>query len=182
MVNKAEIMDANAMRRATSRISHEIIERNRGVDDVVLIGIHKKGLALALRIAQKIKEVEGNDVKVGNLDISLYKEDLSLIEERQIDNQANFDFAIENKNVVLIDDVIFTGKTAHTAIDAIMNTSKVKSIQLAVLIDRGHRALPIRPDYIGKNVPTAKNEIVNVKISDIDGISIVTISDLKYQH
>lgn len=179
MVDKAEIMDESAIIRAVTRISHEIIEKNKGVDDVVLIGIQRRGVPLAKMIAQKIREVEGKTVPVGILDITLYRDDLSMLAEHPIINGTEINFSITGKKVILVDDVLFTGRTTRAAIDAIIDIGRPKMIQMAILIDRGHRELPIRADYIGKNVPTSKNEVINVKVIEIDGINAVTISDLE---
>lgn len=178
MIEKAEIMDESGMFRAITRISHEIIEKNKGVEDVVLIGIQRRGVPLAKMVAQKIKDVEGTAVPVGILDITLYRDDLSMLAEHPIINGTEINFPLTGKKVVLVDDVIFTGRTTRAAIDAIMDIGRPKIIQLAIIIDRGHRELPIRPDYIGKNVPTSRNEVVHVKVKDIDGVNAVTISDL----
>ena len=179
MAEKAEIMDESSIIRAITRISHEIIEKNKGVDDVVLIGIQRRGVPIAKMIAQKIKEVEGKTVPVGILDITLYRDDLSMLAEHPIINGTEIDFSITGKKVILVDDVLFTGRTTRAAIDAIIDIGRPKMIQMAILIDRGHRELPIRADYIGKNVPTSKNEVINVKVLEIDGINAVTISDLE---
>lgn len=178
MTDKAEIMDENGIIRAVSRISHEIIEKNKGVENLVLIGIQRRGVPLAKRIAHKIQEVESKSVPVGILDITLYRDDLSMLSEHPIINGTEINFSVTGKKVILIDDVIFTGRTARAAIDAIMDIGRPKMIQLAVLVDRGHRELPIRPDYVGKNVPTSKNEVVNVKLIEIDNVNMVTISEL----
>ena len=180
MKDKAEIMDENAMARALTRISHEIIEKNKGVEELVLIGIQRRGVPLAKRIARKISEVEGSEVPVGILDITLYRDDLSLLAEHPIINGTEINFSITDKKIVLVDDVIYTGRTVRAAIDALMDIGRPKMIQLAVLIDRGHRELPIRPDYVDKNVPTSKNEIINVKVTEIDGQNAVTISDMDH--
>lgn len=177
MIDKAEIMDENSMYRAISRISHEIIEKNKGVNNVVLIGIQRRGVPLAKMIAKKILEVEGKTVPVGFLDITLYRDDFSMLAEHPIINGTDIGFSVSNKKVVLVDDVLFTGRTIRCAIDAILDIGRPKMIQLAILIDRGHRELPIRADYVGKNVPTAKNENVNVKIFEIDGENSVKIND-----
>jgi pyrimidine operon attenuation protein/uracil phosphoribosyltransferase len=179
MIDKAEIMDESAMMRATTRIAHEIIERNKGVDDVVLIGIQRRGVPLAKMISRKILEVEKKEVPVGILDITLYRDDLSMLDEHPIIKGTEINFPVTNKKVVLVDDVIYTGRTVRAAIDAIMDIGRPKMIQLAVLIDRGHRELPIRPDFVGKNVPTSKSEMVNVKVYDIDKVNRVTISDIE---
>lgn len=179
MIDKAEIMDASGIVRAVTRIAHEIIEKNKGVDDVALIGIQRRGVPLAKMIAQKIKGVEGKEVPVGILDITLYRDDLSTLSEHPIINGTEINFPTNRKKIVLVDDVIYTGRTVRAAIDALMDTGRPKMIQLAVLIDRGHRELPIRPDYIGKNVPTSKFEVVNVKLYEVDGVDCVTISDIE---
>lgn len=178
MVEKALIMDESAMARAITRISHEIIERNNGVDDLVLIGIQRRGIPLARRIAEKIKEVEGKEVQVGILDITFYRDDLSLLNEHPVINGTQIDFQIVGENIVLVDDVLYTGRTVRAAIDALMDIGRPKTIQLAILVDRGHRELPIRADYVGKNVPTSKTEVINVKVKEIDHVNSVTISDL----
>lgn len=178
MINKAEIMDESGISRAVTRISHEIIERNKGVDNLVLIGIQRRGVPLARMISQKIKEVEGKEVPVGILDITFYRDDLSTLAEHPVINGTEINFPIRNKIIVLVDDVLYTGRTVRAAIDAIMDIGRPKMIQLAILIDRGHRELPIRSDYVGKNVPTSKNEVINVKLYDIDKVNMVTISDL----
>ena len=177
VVQKTELMDENAITRAITRISHEIIEKNKGVEDLVLMGIQRRGVPLARRIAQKIKEVENRDILVGILDITLYRDDLSLLNEHPIINGTEIDFDIANKKVVLVDDVIFTGRTVRAAIDAIMDINRPQMIQLAVMIDRGHRELPIRADYIGKNVPTSRSEIVHVNVKELDGVNSVTITN-----
>lgn len=177
MAGRTVLMDESAMNRAITRISHEIIEKNKGVEGVVLIGIQRRGVPLAKRIAQKIKEVENRDIPVGILDITLYRDDLSLLNEHPVINGTEINFHIAGKKVVLVDDVIFTGRTVRAAIDALMDISRPSMIQLAVMIDRGHRELPIRADYVGKNVPTSRNEIVHVNVIEIDGENSVTIAD-----
>ncbi|MCG8502858.1 MAG: bifunctional pyr operon transcriptional regulator/uracil phosphoribosyltransferase PyrR [Firmicutes bacterium] len=176
MFEKAKIMDEKAMGRAITRIAHEIIEKNKGVKDVVLIGIQRRGVPLAERIAAKIKEVEDVKVPVGILDITLYRDDLSLLSEHPVINGTDIDFSITGKKIVLVDDVLYTGRTVRAAIDAIMDLGRAKMVQLAILIDRGHRELPIRADFIGKNVPTSKNEVVHVKVDKFDGVNEVVIS------
>ncbi|NLD47562.1 MAG: bifunctional pyr operon transcriptional regulator/uracil phosphoribosyltransferase PyrR, partial [Clostridiaceae bacterium] len=170
-MDKAEIMDESGIIRAVTRISHEIIEKNKGVEDLVLIGIQRRGVPLARMIAEKIKGVEGKEVPVGILDITLYRDDLSLLAEHPIINGTEIDFSINAKKIILVDDVIYTGRTVRAAIDAIMDIGRPKMIQLATLIDRGHRELPIRADYVGKNVPTSKFEVVNVKLYDVDKVN-----------
>ena len=178
MKDKAIIMDESAIKRAVTRIAHEIIEKNKGTDDLVLIGIQRRGVPLAKMIAQKIMEVEGKDVPVGILDITFYRDDLSLLSEHPVVNGTEINFSVVDKKVVLVDDVLYTGRTVRAAIEAIMDLGRPKMIQLAILVDRGHRELPIRADYAGKNVPTSRNEIINVKLQEFDGINSVTISDL----
>jgi pyrimidine operon attenuation protein/uracil phosphoribosyltransferase len=177
MMQKTELMDENAISRAITRISHEIIEKNKGVENLVLMGIQRRGVPLARKIAQRIKEVENREILVGILDITLYRDDLSLLNEHPVINGTEINFDIADKKVVLVDDVIYTGRTVRAAIDAIMDINRPQMIQLAVLIDRGHRELPIRADYVGKNVPTSRNEIVHVNVLEIDGVDSVTITD-----
>jgi len=179
MIDKAEIMDENAMKRAITRIAHEIIERNKGVEDVRLIGIQRRGVPLAKMIASKIREVEGKDVPVGILDITFYRDDLSMLSEHPVVNGTEINFPVTDKVIVLVDDVIYTGRTARAAIDAVMDIGRPRIIQLAILIDRGHRELPIRADYVGKNVPTSRSEMINVKVVEFDGVNKVTLSDIE---
>lgn len=175
MKNISKILDSNAIKRAITRLSHEIIEKNKGIDDVVLIGIKTRGVYLADRISKEINKIEGKPINVGELDITLYRDDLKQIHEEPQVNGSNINFSIKDKIVVLIDDVLYTGRTIRSALDAIIDISRPKAIQLGILIDRGHRELPIRADYVGKNVPTSKLEIVHVNLSEIDGEDSVTI-------
>lgn len=172
---KARIMDAQAMDRALSRIAHEVLERNKGTEGVVLVGIRRRGAPLAARLREKIGQIEGQQVPVGVLDITLYRDDLALKAEQPVVQKTEIPFSIRGKHVVLVDDVIYTGRTVRAALDAIIDLGRPKSIQLAVLIDRGHRELPIRPDYVGKNVPTSRKEIVEVRVREIDGVDEVVI-------
>lgn len=178
MKDKATIMDENSIKRAITRIAHEIIEKNKGTDDLVIIGIQRRGVPLAKMIAEKIMEVEGKEVPVGILDITFYRDDLSLLSEHPVVNGTEINFSVVDKKVVLVDDVLYTGRTVRAAIEAIMDLGRPRIIQLAILVDRGHRELPIRADYVGKNVPTSRNEIIHVKLQEFDGINSVTISDL----
>ncbi|MCX7904358.1 MAG: bifunctional pyr operon transcriptional regulator/uracil phosphoribosyltransferase PyrR [Caloramator sp.] len=175
MKEKAMLLDENSIIRALKRISHEIIEKNKGVEDVVLLGIKTRGVPLANRIAKFIESFEGHKVLVGEIDISFYRDDLTekYIEPMVKTNKLEFD--INGKKVILVDDVIFTGRTVRAALDAVIDLGRPKGIQLAVLIDRGHRELPIRPDYVGKNVPTSLNEVVEVKLVETDGEDKVII-------
>ena len=176
---KALIMDEQAMRRAVTRISHEIIEKNKGTDDLVLIGIKRRGYPLAQRIAKNIENFEGVKVPVGAVDITLYRDDITEIIGEPMLNNENIGVDVAGKKVVLVDDVLYTGRTVRAAIDAIMDVGRPQQIQLAVLIDRGHKELPIRADYVGKNIPTSKSEIVAVEIEEIDNIEGVKIYEGK---
>ncbi|MDE6726330.1 MAG: bifunctional pyr operon transcriptional regulator/uracil phosphoribosyltransferase PyrR [Oscillospiraceae bacterium] len=171
-VIKAEILDESAVSRAITRISFEIIERNKGAEELCLIGLYSRGAVLAKRISAKIAENEGREIPTGLLDITPFRDD----ERRgQTADGSRIDFDITGKRVVIIDDVIFTGRTARAAIDGIMRRGRPRSIQLAALIDRGHRELPIRADYIGKNLPTSGEEKVRVMVKEIDGCDKVVI-------
>ena len=172
---KANLLDDNAIRRSLIRISHEIIEKNKGVEDIVLIGIKRRGYPLARRIAENIEKIEGVSVEVGYVDISLYRDDITEIKESPKLNSVDLGVEVKGKKVILVDDVLFTCRTVRAAIEAIIDSGRPLSIQLAVLIDRGHKELPIRADYVGKNIPTSKTEIVAVEINEIDGNDSVKI-------
>lgn len=173
------IMDENAMQRAITRISHEILERNKGVESLAIIGIQRRGVPLAKAIAEKIHEIEKQRIPTGYLDITFYRDDLSMLAEHPVLNATKIDFTIDKQNIILVDDVLYTGRTVRAAIEAIMDIGRPASIQLAIIIDRGHRELPIRADYVGKNVPTAKSEIVHVMVTEFDGINQVVLADKK---
>ncbi|MCR4430101.1 MAG: bifunctional pyr operon transcriptional regulator/uracil phosphoribosyltransferase PyrR [Tepidanaerobacteraceae bacterium] len=175
MEEKARIMDETAINRALIRISHEIVEKNKGVQDVALVGIRRRGVPLARRMASYISGIEGIIIPVGILDITLYRDDLSNLSSQPVVHKTEIPFNISDKKVVLVDDVIYTGRTARAALDALADIGRAKMIQLAVLIDRGHRELPIRPDYVGKNVPTSSDEVVKVKLEEVDGENCVVI-------
>lgn len=177
MIEKAQLMDEKAMGRAITRISHEIIEKNKGVEDVVLVGIKTRGVPIANRVAKKIQSIENASVNTGEVDITLYRDDLKQVDIDPVINGSDINFDINDKVVVLVDDVLYTGRTVRAALDAIMDIGRPKSIQLAVLVDRGHRELPIRADYVGKNVPTSKHEVISVMISEIDNQDLVTINE-----
>ncbi len=177
MEEKAQIMDETAMNRALSRIAHEIIEKNKGIGDVLLIGIQRRGVPLAQRLSAKIKAFEDQEVPVGILDITLYRDDLSTLSEHPVINGTDIPFDINGKVVVMVDDVLFTGRTARAAMDALIDLGRPTVIQLAVLMDRGHRELPIRADYVGKNLPTSRSEIVHVLVDEIDGENRVIITE-----
>lgn len=172
---RVSIMDEKDVDRSLLRISHEIIEKNKGVQEVVLVGIMRRGVPLARRIAEYISSIEGVKIPVGVLDITLYRDDLSKLSSQPIVHKTKIPFDINDKIVVLVDDVIYTGRTARAALDALTDLGRARMIQLAVLVDRGHRELPIRPDYIGKNVPTSRNEIIDVNLDEIDGKNNVVI-------
>ncbi len=172
---KAVILDADGIRRALTRIAHEIIERNKGVEEVALIGIRRRGVPLAERLAKRIKEIEGKDIPIGVLDITLYRDDLTTIDQQPVIHRTDISFAVDNKTLVLVDDVLFTGRTIRAALDAIIDLGRPNAIQLAVLVDRGHRELPIRADYVGKNVPTSKKEIISVNLTELDKVDKVII-------
>ena len=177
---KAEIIDAEGLRRIITRIAHEIVERNKGVDDLVLVGIRRRGVPLAARIARKIQEFEGKAPTQGSLDITLYRDDLTTVGERPVvGTTTDMPADLTGKTVVLVDDVLYTGRTTRAALDAIMDIGRPRAIQLAVIVDRGHRELPIRADYVGKNVPTSKREIIGVRVQDIDGEECVVIKEME---
>ena len=169
---KAEIMNGDQMRRAIKRMSHEILERNSGADNLVLLGIISRGVPLAEDIAKNILEIEGKEVPVGVLDVSAF-DDRKRVDPLETAAQPGVD--IEGKNVILVDDVIYTGRTTRAALDACSSLGRAKTIQLAVLVDRGHREIPIRADYVGKNVPTSREERVNVLIERVDGANGVQL-------
>jgi len=166
---KATLMDERALGRALMRISHEISEKNKGVSETVLLGIKRRGECLANILKQNLQQIEGVGVPCGSLDISFYRDDLEKIAENPVLNPATLSIPVADKTVVLVDDVIYTGRTARAAIEAVFSLGRPKAIQLAVLIDRGHRELPIRPDYVGKNIPTSHSEIVEVRLTEYDG-------------
>ena len=174
---KATIMDDAALSRALTRIAHEILERNRGADNVALIGIRRRGVPLANRIAAKMTEIEGTAPAVGEVDITFYRDDLTTRSEQPVLNATRIDFDVTGKDVVLVDDVIFTGRTVRAAMEAVFDLGRPRTVQLAVLIDRGLRELPFRPDFVGKNVPTRHSELISVSLSEIDGADIVTIKE-----
>ncbi|WP_280769060.1 bifunctional pyr operon transcriptional regulator/uracil phosphoribosyltransferase PyrR [Salipaludibacillus daqingensis] len=172
------ILDEQAIRRALTRIAHEIIERNKGISDCILVGIKTRGVYIAQRLAERIEEIEGERVKTGEVDITLYRDDLThKTEDEQPELKGtNISVDIADKKVILVDDVLYTGRTVRAALDAIIDLGRPAQIQLAVLIDRGHRELPIRPDFIGKNVPTSKSEVVEAKLAEVDGVEEVIIT------
>jgi len=169
------LMTADDIRRAVHRIAHEIIERNRGVADVVLVGMRTRGVPLARRLADAIRQFEGQEVPVGALDIGLYRDDLPYLGLRPALRPSDIPTGIEGKRVVLVDDVLYTGRSIRAALDALMDFGRPGQVQLAVLVDRGHRELPIRPDYVGRNIPTSRREEVQVRLLEVDGRDEVVI-------
>ncbi len=172
---KAQIMDRQAVERTLVRISHQIIEKNHGVENLCLIGIKTRGVPLAQRIAANIRSIEGVEVPVGELDITLYRDDLSAIADAPVISRTSVPFPVAEKTVVLVDDVIFTCRTARAALDAVMALGRPARVQLFCLIDRGHSELPIKADYVGKNIPTSHSEIVSVRLEETDGETGVSI-------
>lgn len=172
---KANILDDKAIKRSLIRISHEIIERNKGVENIVLVGIERRGFPLAKRIAEEINNIEGVKVPVGSVNITFYRDDLTYKEDTPKVKNVDLGVDVENKIVILVDDVLFTCRTVRAAIDAIIDIARPKAIQLGVLIDRGHKELPIRADYVGKNIPTSKEEKIAVRINEIDNEDSVKI-------
>lgn len=179
LVEKTVLMDSQAIKRALTRISHEIIEKNKGVKNIVLVGIRTRGVPLAERIVSEIEKIEGTKVPVGVLDITLYRDDLSTLAYQPLVRPTEMPVDITNKTIILVDDVLYTGRTIRAALDALIDMGRPQIIQLAVLVDRGHRELPIRADYVGKNVPTAGKEVVSVQISAVDQIEQVVIKEFK---
>lgn len=175
---KAHLMDADAMARALYRIAHEILERNKGTEGLALVGIRRRGVPLARRLAARLREIEGQEVPVGVLDITLYRDDLTERSEWPQVERTEVPFPVRGRRIVLVDDVLYTGRTARAALDALLDLGRPESVQLAVLVDRGHRELPIRADYVGKNVPTSRRENVEVRVTEIDGEDGVYLFEL----
>lgn len=174
---KAKILDEEGIKRVLVRITHEILEKNKSISDLAIVGIRTRGAYLAQRIVKFIEEIDKVEVPLGILDITLYRDDLTLLSTQPIVHKTEIDFDITDKKIILVDDVLFTGRTIRCALDALIDFGRPKLIQLVVLIDRGHRELPIRADYIGKNVPTSLKENINVKLKEIDGIDEVVIEE-----
>jgi pyrimidine operon attenuation protein/uracil phosphoribosyltransferase len=173
--HEKQIMSADEIRRALMRIAHEIIERNAGARETALVGIRTRGVPLAQRLAGVISEIEGHDVLVGALDITLYRDDIAIRHDHPIVRRTEIPFPTDGLTIVLVDDVLYTGRTVRAAMDALMDLGRPRRIQLAVLIDRGHRELPIRADFIGKDVPTSRDEEVAVRLQEMDGADEVVI-------
>ena len=175
MIYKAQIMDEAAVERTLIRIAHQIVEKNHGTENLCLVGIKTRGVPLAKRLAENIRRIEGVSVPVGKLDITLYRDDLSIVSDAPVVSDTDVPFDINGKTVVLADDVIFTTRTARAAIDALIALGRPARIQLFALIDRGHAEFPIHPDFIGKNIPTSLREVVAVRLKEIDGETCVSI-------
>jgi len=173
-----QVMDADRMSRALTRIAHEILERNRGLDEIALVGIRTRGVPLARRLARALREINGDDVPTGALDITLYRDDLMrhAVGAQPVVGRTDIPFSIDDKKILLVDDVLYTGRTIRAALDALIEFGRPKSIQLMVLVDRGHRELPIKADYVGKNVPTSLKETVTVRLTETDGADEVSVS------
>jgi len=181
MVTKlsVKIMDEEKIDRSLTRIAHEILESNKSVDNLAVIGIRTRGVPLARRLADRLGKIEGKDVAVGILDINLYRDDLSMISDHPVLRKTEIPFQVDGKKIILVDDVLFTGRTIRAALDALIDLGRPRLIQLAVLVDRGHRELPIRADYVGKNVPTSFQETVEVKLKELDGKDEVVIRKIE---
>jgi pyrimidine operon attenuation protein / uracil phosphoribosyltransferase len=179
MSQKAIVLDEQAIRRALTRIAHEIIEKNKGIEECVIVGIKTRGIYIAKRLAERIEQIEGKSIPVGEVDITLYRDDLSKKTEDQepLFKGSSVPVDITNQKVILVDDVLFTGRTVRAAMDALMDMGRPAQIQLAVLVDRGHRELPVRADYVGKNIPTSSSEKIMVELNEVDQIEQVSIHD-----
>lgn len=177
MKEKAKVLDAQAISRSLTRIAHEILEHNRTTDNLAVVGIRSRGAYLAKRLADCIKKIDDKEVPVGILDITLYRDDLTLLNYQPVVHKTEINFDITDKNIILVDDVLYTGRTIRCALSELIDFGRPKTIQLAVLVDRGHRELPIRADYVGKNIPTACNETVEVRLTESDGRDEVVIGE-----
>lgn len=175
---KGKLLDEKQMHRTLRRLSHEIIEKNKNLNELAIVGIRTRGVYLASRIRDNIKKIEGIELPFGVLDITLYRDDLTLIAEQPQVKGTELNFDLNGKNIILVDDVLFTGRTVRCALDELIDFGRPKAIRLAVLIDRGHRELPIRADYVGKNIPTSLNEFVEVRVKEIDGRDEVVLLEM----
>jgi pyrimidine operon attenuation protein/uracil phosphoribosyltransferase len=175
---KAKVIDEDGLKRTVTRLAHEIIERNKGTQNVVLVGMRTRGEFIANRIHEKIKEIDGNDISLGVLDITLYRDDFRMRLKQPEVSTTNITFDLAEKDIILIDDVLYTGRTVRAALDALMDLGRPSTIQFCVLVDRGHRELPIRADFVGKNIPTSINEEVKVKLKETDGEDAVYLIDI----
>jgi len=175
---KSVLLDEKAIERTLTRVAHEIIEKNKGIEDIILVGIKRRGVPIAKRIAYLIEQFEGIKVPVSSVDITLYRDDLTTLDDQPILNNVDLGIDVKGKKIILVDDVLYTGRTARAAIDAIIDNGRPLAIQLAVLVDRGHRELPIRADYVGKNIPTSSKEMISVKLSETDEKDSVSIFEI----
>jgi len=175
------VMDADRMGRSLTRIAHEIVERNRGLERLALVGVRTRGVPIARRLAQRLQEITGQEVPTGALDITLYRDDLmhNPVGPQPVVRSTDIPFSIDNRVIVLVDDVLYTGRTVRAALDELIDFGRPKSIQLVVMIDRGHRELPIKADYVGKNVPTSRSESVAVRLEEVDGTDEVVIDKIR---
>ena len=171
------VLDRDDIRRTLVRIAHEVVEKNAEPDRLAIVGIHRRGAILAARLTRLVAELLDADVPLGDLDISFYRDDLASRPEQPVVHASHVDFPVDERTVVIVDDVLYTGRTVRAAIEALFGYGRPARVQLAVLADRGHRELPIRPDYVGKNLPTARSERVNVRVEELDGVDEVTITD-----
>ncbi len=181
LIHKATVMDEKAMQQALRRIAHEIIEHNKGTENLVLVGVRRRGVPLARRLQAYLNEIENTSIPLGILDITLYRDDLTQRTDQPEVRTTDVPFSLENKDVVLVDDVLYTGRTIRSALDALMDLGRPATIQLAVLVDRGHRELPIRADFVGKNIPTSKTELVEVRVTEFDDAEQVDILENSVQ-
>jgi pyrimidine operon attenuation protein/uracil phosphoribosyltransferase len=177
MKEKSRIMDKETLLRTLTRMAHEILEKNKGTEDLVIVGIRTRGAYLAERLADLIGQIDGHKPPVGLLDITLYRDDLSSIAQQPVVHKTEINFDIQNKKVILVDDVLYTGRTVRAALDELIDFGRPQFIQLVVLVDRGHRELPIRADYVGKNIPTSTKETVEVRLSESEGIDEVVVME-----
>ncbi len=178
LIEKNRIMDEIAMRRAITRIAHEVIEKNKGIRNLAVVGIRRRGGPLAERLAARIEEIEDGKIPVGILDITLYRDDLTALGPQPEVRRTEVEFNVNDKTIVLVDDVLYVGRTVRAALDALVDLGRPRCIQLAVLVDRGHRELPIKADFVGKNVPTSRKEVVSVRVKEIDGKDEVVIGEI----
>ena len=172
-----QVMDADRMSRALTRIAHEILERNRGLDEIALVGIRTRGVPIARRLARSLREINGDNVPTGSLDITLYRDDLmrNPVGPQPVVRRTEIPFSIDDRKILLVDDVLYTGRTIRAALDALIDFGRPRAIQLVVMVDRGHRELPIKADYVGKNLPTSLKQSVQVRLQEVDGADEVTI-------
>jgi len=175
----SQVMDADRMSRALTRMAHEILERNRGIDELALVGIRTRGVPIARRLARTLREINGDDTPTGALDITLYRDDLmrNPVGPQPVVRRTEIPFSIDNRKILLVDDVLYTGRTIRAALDALIDFGRPRAIQLIVLVDRGHRELPIKADYVGKNLPTSLTQSVRVRLQEIDGVDEVALEE-----